>query len=1213
MHDQPLRRYLEVSRQPAGSAFHTSQVSISFGEPIDAGALRGAWEAVSRSHIALQTRFQDTGAVEERGENTLAWQELDWQSAPPEDLGAAWQSLVESDAATPIAVAAEPLVRVTLIRLPNGQGHALWSFHAALLDDDSVSAVLGQWLLAYDALRVGGEAPVFESPTPAPANAEDDAWKATFEGFTPPLPLLVLPLPEQSGFTAVRRSISHTYERPERAELVAAAQGMNADLRALAGAAWAFVIARATASADALILEMRRLDAGIGRRELFVPRRHAVEACRTSGDLVRAFATDTPPAPTDPNTLAQALGLSANDVEPATAFVFRERTLNDRLLLAMPRWMAADVQLFQKTPAPITLRFVATDRSEVALDYDPGRLSDEAARLLFESFRATFAAFAGDSTLALETFALPGKPAEFQGPEATIPSRSLVPQTLHELLNDIAAESPDAIAAEIAAETLTYAQLNTASNQLARLLRKRGVTPGKRVGIAMPRSARWITALVGTLKAGAVIVPLDEQAKEPAGTISAWIVDALAEGETRDLPVVQMQVDSLSHEKVRGLQNEVTPSSDALVCLEGGATRIFSHETLITAFQSTALLLGLAPEDRVLQFAPTGSFAAIEETLAALLSGATVVMSAHRWATRTAFQEFVQESSVTALSVPTPFWSQWTHYLAELSLRVPETLRLAVISGEWPSPNALQSWAASASVTRLLRRTPSASACGLGLCGEPAASVPSFLGQASPATQARVVDSRGLVVPAGLSGALEIAAADEKFAPLGIEAFAAPDRAFYDRALLQISLLGSSSATFAASARLAATTHPGVLDAFVDQRLIAARQEWCLWIVPRDSQRGEPHDFRDWLAERLPNAPRRIRALPRLPLTDAGLIDVAALAESLPDDGAAMPAARKGSPAEEKLRQVVSRTLGGRRIELDEILTDGRTKPQVAKLLLEAVSREEPRVELSDFTSGFSVRSLLRNVRGRASGADGKWTPLQPLRASGKQPPLVFIHDLDGSAKLYAPLVAHLDKNQPCYAITARGLADPAACHATVEEMARAYVEALRGFDQNGPYRLIGYGFGGLVAFEMARQLAVAGASVPLLVLLATEPPGGVSPLTLLSGGWKRALPALFGKKSTDDPRRRRAQESPVYQANQEAARAYAPPSASVVAHVFAPEQDFPPFRAVQGGWSSRCKDAHFYQVPCSGQEMMDEPAVEAIASAISKLARAESLDDDVE
>lgn len=1210
MHDQPLRRYLEVSRQPAGSAFHTSQVSISFGEIIDATALRAAWEAVAQAHVALQTRFQDTGAVEERKENTLGWQELDWQSAPPDDLGAAWQALVESDAATPIAVAAEPLVRVTFIRLPNGGGHALWSFHAALLDDDSVSAVLHEWLFAYDTLRAGENASAFESPAAAEdAHAESNAWQAAFEGFVPPRPLLVLPLPERRGFTAERRSISHTYERPERAELAAAAAAMDADLRALAGAAWAFVLSRATTSPEALLLEPHRASTGMGRLETFVAHRCAVEACKTSGDLVRAFAAQVPPPPTDPAALAQALGLSSKDVEPATAFVFRERTLNDRLLLTMPRWMAGDVQLFQKTPAPISLRFVATDRPEVALDYDPGQLSDDAARLLFEGFRGTLAAFAADPALALETFALPGAPAELEGPEPAITSRSLVPQTLHELLADIAAEAPDAVAVEMGEEKLTCAQLHTASNQLARLLRKRGVEPGKRVGIAMPRSPRWVVALLGAFKAGAVIVPLDEHVKEPAGGISAWIVDSLSEGETRELPVVQMLADSFAHEKSRGLQNEVTPASEALLSIDGDSERIFTHEALIAAFQSTASLLELTPADRVLQFAPTGDFAAVEETLAALLSCATVVMGDHRWATRTALQEFVQEAAITTLSVPAPFWTQWTHYLSELSLRVPGTLRLAVITGEWPSPNALQAWGAIVDTTRLLRRTPAPAACGLGLCGEPTS--PSLLGQPAPATRVRLVDSRGLVVPLGLPGNIEIAAPGGKFAPLGVEAFAAPDGIFYDRALLQGGTTGIAPESL--SIRLAAATHPEVIDAWADQRLIAARQEWCVWIVPRDSQRGEPHDLREWLAARLPTPPRRVRALPRLPLDEAGQIDTAALAELLPDDGSAMPAARKGSPDEEKLRLVISRALGGRRIELDEILTDGRTKPQLAKLLLEAVSREEPRVELSDFTSGFSVRSLLRNVRGRKSGADSKWTPLQPLRASGKLPPLVFVHDLDGSAKLYAPLVAQLGANQPCYAITARGLADPASCHASVEEMARAYVEALRVFDQNGPYRLVGYGFGGLVAFEMARQLASAGASVPLLVLLATEPTNASSPLALLSGGWKRALPALFGKKSADDPRRRRAQENPVYQANQEAARSYTASAAPIVAHIFAPEHDFPPYRVVQSGWSACCKDAHFYQVPCSGPEMMDEPAVEAIASAISKLARAENLDDEVE
>ena len=913
--------------------------------------------------------------------------------------------------------------------------------------------------------------------------------------------------------------------------------------------------------------------------------------------------------------MASALGLGAADLQPAAAYVYRDLTLNDRLQLEMPRWMAADTQLIQKTPGAITLRVVASDRPEVALDYDPARLSGPAAHLLFDLFRRTLSAFANDPSLVLAEFALPGTPAVIEGGEPPATLRSLVPQSLHEVFSDIAAETPDATALEMGGEKLTFSQLNATANQLSRHLRKRGIEAGMRVGIAMPRSPRWVTALLATLKAGAVVVPLAETAQDAAAGIKAWIVDALPEGGSRDLPVVQMQSEAgaIGTEKSRGVQNERPPSSEALAWLDGDRTLAFSHEAAATAFQSTGALLGLTPADRVLQFAPTGTFAAIEETLATLLSGATLILRADsRWTTRTAVQEFVQENTITTLSVPTPFWSLWTHYLADLSLKTPAALRLAVVTGALPSPNAVTAWQAAAENTRLLHRTPAGATCGLGLSGEPLPEAASLLGQPGPATTARLVDYQGLALPAGLAGLAEIAPRGGAFASLGIETFVTLEGIFHDRATLQAQVAGPSPDVLAESIRLAATTHPEVFDAFVEQRLIAARREWCLWIVPRDSQRGEPHDFREWLAARLPSAPRRVRAVPRLPLDDAGLIDLAALTDLLPEDAAAAPT-QSGAEAEERLRKIVSRVLGGRRIELDEIVTDGRTKPQVAKLLLEAVVREEPRAEAGDFTTGFSIRSLLRNIRGRKSSADSKWTPLQPLRASGNQPPLVFIHDLDGTAKPYAALVAHLGNDQPCYAITARSLADPTAGHATIPEMAAAYVEALRLFDAAGPYRLLGYGFGGLVAFEMARQLDAADADVALLVLLATEPPGVNSAMNFLAGGWKRSLPALFGKKPAVEAGRRRLPDTPASRANQEAARKYSAAPSPLEAHLFSPTDDFPSYREVRKGWQTCCEEVQLYQVPCSGPVMMEEPAVESLADAISKLARAEDLHADLE
>ncbi|HEY8899067.1 MAG TPA: AMP-binding protein [Chthoniobacterales bacterium] len=1207
----PVRRHLEISRQPAGSPFHTSQVSISFGETIEAGALRAAWELIAQAHPALRRKFDAAGGVTDTANPAFVWNERNWQTGAPADLGAEWQTLVQTDAATPIAVGEEPTCRITFIVLPNGHGHALWSFHAALLDNDSISAALHRWLHAYDCLRTGADAPEFESSA---ESAEAEAELATPEDFVPPRPLIVLPLPDPAITAGTRRSVSQTFERPERREFVAAAKKLGGSLSALFGSAWAFVLARATSSDEALLLETSRPPEGLGRFETFTLRRRPVESHATARDLVHAFAeiSELPLPPAD--TLV-------------SAYIFREHTLNDRLQLEVPRWMAADTQLFQKTAPPLALRVVASDRPEVALDYDSALLSDAAARTLFDAFLGTLAAFVADPRLELATLALPGTPAEVETPDVPGAFRSLViVQGIHETFADAAAESPDAIAVEMDEETLTFAQLNNSANQVARLLRKRGVQAGARIGVAMPRSPRWVVALLGALKAGGVIVPLSPETGE--ADVDAWIVDALPEGEARPKPVVQMIADAgaLSNEKARGVQTDAKADPQALVALVDGKPHTFTHEVLARALQSLAGLLALEPADRVLQFAPTGTFPAVEETLASLLSGATLVLrSGDRWPTRTAFQEFVQEKNITALTIPVAFWTQWTHYLTELSLTVPASLRLAATTGSLAAPNAVLAWRAVAGSTHWLHRVTSSVTGGLGLGSDWSAEdslAACSLGRPTPAAVARIVDRHGLALPLGLAGTVEVAPArsPDKPATLGIEAFVSPEGIFYDRTALQELVVGPIGQGAAETIRHVAITHPGVLDAHVEQRLIAARQEWCLWIVPRDSERGEPHDLREWLTARLPAAPRRIRALPRFPLDDAGNLDVAALVEQLPDD-VATPAARKGTEAEERVRQAISRALGGRRIELDEILTDGRTKPQVAKLLFEAVLRDEPRVELADFTTGFSVRSLLRNVRGRGRAAGtpaaaapvSAWTPIQPLRASGKLPPLVFIHDFDGTSKGYAPLVAQLGEDQPCYAITARGLADPDASHATVEEMARAYVEALRVFDATGPYRLLGYGFGGLVAFEMARQLSAAGASVPLLVGLATEPPATNSAAAFLAGGWKRSLASLLGRKTEETPRRRRTSESPISRVNEEAARKYSPPASALAAHIFVPEQNFPPFRVVEIGWTATCRDAQFYQVPCSGPEMMDEPAVEAIANAITKLARAEELDTELE
>ena len=103
-------------------------------------------------------------------------------------------------------------------------------------------------------------------------------------------------------------------------------------------------------------------------------------------------------------------------------------------------------------------------------------------------------------------------------------SRSTMAYLLQHLLTDSAARAPRRPAVAVGERTLTYAELDKLSNQVARALLAQGVAPGDRVGILAPKSAASVVALFGVLKAGACYVPLDP--KSPAARLATIMADS---------------------------------------------------------------------------------------------------------------------------------------------------------------------------------------------------------------------------------------------------------------------------------------------------------------------------------------------------------------------------------------------------------------------------------------------------------------------------------------------------------------------------------------------------------------------------------------------------------------------------------------------------------------------------------------------------------------
>ncbi|WP_413207458.1 alpha/beta fold hydrolase [Rhodospirillum sp. A1_3_36] len=119
---------------------------------------------------------------------------------------------------------------------------------------------------------------------------------------------------------------------------------------------------------------------------------------------------------------------------------------------------------------------------------------------------------------------------------------------------------------------------------------------------------------------------------------------------------------------------------------------------------------------------------------------------------------------------------------------------------------------------------------------------------------------------------------------------------------------------------------------------------------------------------------------------------------------------------------------------------------------------------------------------------EGRESPLVGMRTQGTRSPFFCIHALLGSTFHYFALANLLSEDQPFYALQAPGLEGGAGLK-RIEDFAAFYLPFIREVQPRGPYRIGGYSFGGLVAYEIARQLSAQGEEVSHLVIFGTDVP----------------------------------------------------------------------------------------------------------------------------
>lgn len=277
--------------------------------------------------------------------------------------------------------------------------------------------------------------------------------------------------------------------------------------------------------------------------------------------------------------------------------------------------------------------------------------------------------------------------------------------------------------------------------------------------------------------------------------------------------------------------------------------------------------------------------------------------------------------------------------------------------------------------------------------------------------------------------------------------------------------------------------HPGVQEVVVLAREDVPGDKRLVAYVVAGEAAGTEQEWRSYLRERLPEymVPSVFLPLEALPLTPNGKVDRRGLPapEQRTSGGEYVP---PQTLLEEQLAQIWAEVLGLERVGLQENFFDIGGHSLLAVQVLARIREEMQKIlSLGSFFKAQTVEEMARLIGG---DEDLKSPYLVPIKRTGTRPPLFCFHPVGGEILMYRTLAASLDKDQPMYGLQSQAVEGTMPELESIEAMAREYTAAIRKQQPDGPYYLLGWSTGGVIAVAVASELEHTGQKVIFVGLL---------------------------------------------------------------------------------------------------------------------------------
>ena len=703
---------------------------------------------------------------------------------------------------------------------------------------------------------------------------------------------------------------------------------------------------------------------------------------------------------------------------------------------------------------------------------------------------------------------------------------------IHQLIQEQAERMGNALAVVYEDQQLTYDDLNRRANQLAHHLQRFCVGPEVLVGVAAERSVELMIALLGILKAGGAYVPVDPS--YPASRVEYMLADSgvsivLTQNHLLEqLPQTSARLISLDDWSAIAAESDenpavnVTGDNSIYMIYTSGSTgqpkgALNTHSALFNRLTWMQQQYELTPDDRVLQKTPFSFDVSVWEFFWPVMTGARLVFAkpgGHQ--DRSYLIELINTAQITTCHfVP----SMLQAFVDDPEVSTCRSLRQVMSSGEALSYELQQRFfeRLGARLHNLYGPTEAAIDVTFWECGaNEERSVP--IGRPIANTEIYLLDPSMQPVPVGAPGELYIGG-------VGLA------RAYHHRPDLTAQQFIPHPLSHASSGRLYKTgdlaryrsdgaieyigrsDHQVKIRGFrielgeieaalregenVKDLLVQTQQDsrgdvmLVAYIVYDHEPAPKPADVREFLKHKLPEhmIPAAFVMMSSFPLTANGKVNRRALATMRPEklevERAYVP---PRTPIELRLVSIWEDVFNVRPIGVEDSFFDLGGHSILALRLMAQVQKEfGQNLPLSTLTEAGDIAHLAEILSGQ--GVVGSASPIVPIQPKGTKSPIFCVHPLGGHVLRYYELAQLLGTDQPFYGVQGRDMADVGEDYVSLEEMARAYIKAMRETQPTGPYQLGGYSFGSFVAFEMAQQLMRAGEEVSLLFLLDTWSP----------------------------------------------------------------------------------------------------------------------------